>query len=262
MSTTTTMQPRHQKILQFLAGKDSVSVNELSSLLDVSEVTIRADLSSLAELGKVARTHGGAKLLEERVRQEYSFQSRKNQHLEQKQKIGELASQFINSLDSVLFDSSSTVLALAHAIRNKTELKDVTIIPTGIWTAIELMGCQNINVLLPGGYLRHASGSIMGLPTNDFLGDLIIQKAFLGAWGISSEKGLTDTHLIEIELKKFIVSKVEEIIVLVDGSKFRQSGLSVYADINKVSKIITDKTAPAKEIKNLVKAGIEVLIAE
>jgi DeoR/GlpR family transcriptional regulator of sugar metabolism len=255
------MQYRQQKILEFMAGKEHVSVSELSKLLEVSEVTIRTDLNILGKLGKIARTHGGAYLTEERLKQEYTFQTRKSLNFSDKQKIGALASTFVNSSDCILLDSSTTVLALAHIIKKKSELKDITVIPTGIWTAIELMDCSNINVLLPGGYLRHTTGSITGLPTNDFLRDLLIHKAFLGAWGISHEEGLTDTHLLEIELKKFIISRSREVIVLVDGSKFRQIGLSAYANINQISKIITDASAPAEEIEKLSNAGVEVLIA-
>ncbi len=256
------MLPRHQEILKILSDKENVSVSKLSELLNVSEVTIRADLNNLVKEGKISRTHGGARLIEERLRQEFTFQMRKNLNSSKKQKIGEAASQFVNTLDSILLDASTSALALAHALRSRNELKDVTVIPTGIWTAIELMGCQNINVLLPGGYLRHTSGSIMGLPTNDFLKDLIIQKAFMGAWGISYENGLTDTNLLEIELKKFIVSKVNEVIILLDGSKFNQSGLASYAGLNQISRIITDSSAPAEEIKKIRRAGIEVLIAD
>ncbi len=256
------MLTRQQEILKLLAVKGNISVTELSHQLNVSEVTIRSDLNVLVEQRKVARTHGGASLLEERIRQEFTFQTRKNQNFENKRKIGEFASRFVNSLDSILLDSSTTALALAHALRGKNELKELTVIPTGVWTAIELMGCQNINVLLPGGYLRHTSGSIMGLPTNDFLKDLIIQKAFLGAWGISYEKGLTDAHLLEIELKKFVVNRAKQVIVLVDGSKFNQSGLAAYADVSQISKIITDSTAPKKELDKFKRAGIEVFIAD
>jgi DeoR/GlpR family transcriptional regulator of sugar metabolism len=256
------MLSRQEEILRLLAGKENISVAELSQQLDVSEVTIRSDLNLLVEQGKVSRIHGGARLLEERIKQELTFQTRKNLNLEKKRKIGEFASRFVNSLDSILLDSSTTALALASEFCNKYELKELTVIPTGVWTAIELMGCQNINVLLPGGYLRHTSGSIMGLPTNDFLKDLIIQKAFLGAWGISFEKGLTDTHLLEIELKKFVVNRVKEVIVLVDGSKFNQSGLAAYADVAQISKIVTDSTAPQKELDKFKRAGIEVFIAD
>jgi DeoR/GlpR family transcriptional regulator of sugar metabolism len=251
---------RHQRILESLAGKESVSVSELSKLLNVTEVTIRSDLTSLARSGKIARTHGGARLIEERVRQEYTFQTRKNLNSSIKQKIGEAAASLVNSSDSILLDSSTTVLSLAQALRNKNEVKDVTVIPTGIWTAIELMGCLNINVLLPCGYLRHTTGSITGLHTQDFFNGLIIQKAFLGAWGVSFENGLTDTHLLEIELKKNIIERIKEIIVLADGSKFYQSGLASYASIKQISKIITDNSAPADELKKIEQQGIEVIV--
>ncbi len=259
------LQLRQQKILESLAGKESVSVIELSKMLDVTEVTIRSDLTSLAEKGKITRTHGGARLLEERVRQEYTFQTRKSLNSSVKQKIGEAAASLVNSSDSILLDSSTTVLALAQSLRNKNEVnevKDVTVIPTGIWTALELMGCLNINVLMPCGYLRHTTGSITGLPTQDFFNGLIIQKAFLGAWGISFENGLTDNHLLEIDLKKKVIEKVKEIIVLADGSKFYQSGLASYASMTRVSKIITDESAPISELKKIENLGIEVVIAK
>ncbi len=251
---------RSQKILDTLASREVVTVRELSSMLAVTEVTIRSDLDALAKLGKISRTHGGARLVEERARQEYSFQTRKSLNSHIKHRIGEAASRFVGPLESVLLDSSTTVLSLAHALRLRDDLKEITVIPTGIWTAIEMMGCQNINVLLPAGYLRHASGSIAGLPTQGFFDDLIIQKAFLGAWGISIENGLTDTHLLEIELKKKIVAKVREIIVLADGSKFYQSGLASYASLARVNRIITDSTAPAETLAQIEQMGVQITV--
>ncbi|HUI11144.1 MAG TPA: DeoR/GlpR family DNA-binding transcription regulator [Bacteroidota bacterium] len=251
---------RSHKILEALSRKESASVSELSEVLGVSEVTVRSDLNALAAQGKISRTHGGARLLEERLRQEYSFETRKNINSHSKQRIGEAACMLIDAQDSVLMDSSTTVLALAHALRRRGDLKDVTVIPTGIWTAIELMGKENVNVLLPAGYVRSTSGSIAGMPTQDFFQGLIIQKAFLGAWGISPENGLTDTHLLEIELKKRIVANVKEIIVLADGSKFYQTGLASYAGVRQVRRIITDRTAPGETLKRIEKQGVEITI--
>lgn len=256
------MLDRHRKILEILAEKNNISVAELSKLLSVSEVTIRADLTVLAEEGKVQRIHGGAQLLEERIRQEHSFQIRRNQNSESKLKIGKYAAQFVDSLDSILLDSSTTVLAMAKALRDRTDIKETTVIPTGIWTAIELMSCQNINVLVPSGYLRSISGSITGLPTSEFFENLNIQKAFLGAWGVSIEYGLTDSHLLEIELKKMIIKKAKEVIILVDGSKFMQNGLASYSNIKDISKIITDKNAPKNILKEIKSLGVDVHIVE
>ncbi|MEN8194329.1 MAG: DeoR/GlpR family DNA-binding transcription regulator [Bacteroidota bacterium] len=253
---------RHKKILEILAAQENVSVAELSMKLSVSEVTIRADLTALAEVGKVQRIHGGAQLLEERIRQEHSFQIRKSQNYENKVKIGKYASQFVESLDSILFDSSTTALAMATALREKNDIKETTVIPTGIWTAIELMSCSKVNVLIPSGYLRSVSGSITGLPTSDFFQNLNINKAFLGAWGVSIDKGLTDSHLQEIELKKMIIAKTKEVIILVDGSKFSQYGLASYSDIKDISKIITDSSAPKNIIKKIKDLGIDVHIVK
>ncbi len=252
------MIDRHKNILKVLAANDIVLVAELSKILSVSEVTIRADLTTLAEEGKVQRVHGGAQLLEERIRQEHSFQIRRNQNSDSKMRIGKYAAQFVDSFDSILLDSSTTVLAMAQALRDRDGLKETTVIPTGIWTAIELMSCSNINVLMPSGYLRSISGSITGLPTSEFFENLNIQKAFLGAWGVSIEHGLTDSHLLEIELKKMIIKKAKEVIILVDGSKFQQNGLASYSETKNVSKIITDNNAPKNIIKKINALGISV----
>lgn len=252
---------RQQKILELLASKEGMTVGELSKLLEVTEATIRADLNTLSKQGKVSRVHGGAQLIEERVRQEYNFQTRKSLNSARKQKIGKLAAGLVNSYDSILLDSSTTSLALAHLLRRREDLREVTVVACGVWTAIELMGCQNINVLLTGGYLRHTSGSLTGLPASRFLEGLTIRKAFLGALGISPEKGLTDAHLLEVELKKSIISRVEEVTILVDGSKFKQTGLSAFAEINQVARVITDSSAPKSEIEKLRRAHVEVLVA-
>lgn len=254
------MNFRHQKILEILASEGNLSVSKLSEMLQVSEVTIRADLTQLSKEEKVLRIHGSAQLLEERVRQEFSFQSRKSQNFELKNKIGLAAAKYVSSADSILLDSSSTALAMAKALRDRDYLKEITVIPTGIWTAIELMSSTNINVLMPSGYLRSISGSITNSPINDFFEKININKAFLGAWGISVEEGLTDSHLLEVELKRKIIKKAKEVIILVDGSKFNQSGLASYADLESVSKIITDSSAPKKVINVLRKKGIKVEI--
>jgi DeoR/GlpR family transcriptional regulator of sugar metabolism len=252
---------RQQKILDYISENEQVTVAELSRQFDVTEVTIRSDLKTLAKTGRVARTHGGARLLESRLRQEYSFQTRKNLNWPVKQRIGAMAATLVDPTDVILLDSSTTALATANALDKREDLKDVTAIPTGIWTAIALMGREQIHVLLPPGYVRSASGSITGLPSKEFFSDLIIQKAFLGAWGVSCDHGLTDTHLAEIDLKRNILQRVSEVIVLADGSKFHQSGIASYAPIDRISTIVTDSTAPAEVLSRIERRGIRVLIA-
>jgi DeoR/GlpR family transcriptional regulator of sugar metabolism len=256
------MISRQQQILETLVTRQDITVSELSGLLNVSEVTIRSDLTQLAKEGKIIRERGRARLFEERIRQEYSYQMRKSLNADRKLKIGQLAANMVQPMESILLDSSTTAVAVAQALRDREDLKDITVVPTGVWTAIELMCCPNINILLAGGYLRHSTGSIVGLPANELLKNFNIQKAFLGAWGISLVNGLTDTHLLEVELKRFIVQHVSEVIVVIDGSKFHQAGLAAYASVDQIKKLITDSSAPNEVLDEIRSRGVEVLVTK
>lgn len=256
----TLLDERKLNILKLIAEHGYLSVKDLSQHLHVTEATIRTDLNLLADQKKVVRVHGGARLMENRILQEYTYQTRKNLNAQHKEAIGLAAADMVSDFESVLMDASTTCLAMAHALKQREELREVTAIPLGIWTAIELMGYENLNILLPGGYLRHSSASLTGVPAQQFFDGLIIQKAFLGAWGVSADNGLTDSHLLEVELKKLIVGKAKEIIVLADGSKFFQTGLASYARPDQVTTLITDHHAPEIELEHLRKAGVQIII--
>ena len=55
-----TISERHEIILGQLNAKGSLSVTELSTMLNVSEVTIRKDLTLLESENKLYRAHGKA----------------------------------------------------------------------------------------------------------------------------------------------------------------------------------------------------------
>jgi len=256
------MIERHSKILELLLSGPSLSVQDLSEHLKVSQVTIRSDLTQLEKTGRVIRTRGGAMLAGERVRQEYSFSTRQQINATEKYKIGRLAAGLIGTFDSILLDSSTTAVAVAAALRERDDLEDVTIVPTGLWTAIEALASPNINVLLAGGYVRHTTGSITGMPANEFLKSFNFQKAFLGAGGLSPDQGASDSHLLEAELKRCIVEYAEEVIVVADSSKFGRKALASYATFDQINKIITDDQAPEEMLEVFRNQGIEVFVAE
>ena len=107
------MEDRHEQIIQLLLKQESISVAELSKRFSVSPVTIRSDLSQLAEQGKVVRTHGGARLGDERTRQEYSIAIQKRIMAVEKQRIGKLAASLVQPGESILLDASSIVFHMA-----------------------------------------------------------------------------------------------------------------------------------------------------
>lgn len=251
---------RHQRILEILAQEGQITVAELSETFDVSSVTIRSDLSQLAEMGKVIRNHGGARLAAERMRQEQTYATRQRNNADQKRCIGEEAAALVCSEDAILLDSSTTAVAVGTALKKRTDLENITVVTTGIWTALELLGTPHIQVVLLGGQVRDTTGSITGLFTEDILSRFNFSIVFLGAWGITLEEGVTDTHLAEVELKNKIIDRSESVYVVIDGSKFGRLALASFASLNEIDGIITDPNAPEDVIAALRERGIDVRI--
>ena len=86
-------------------------------------------------------------------------------------------------------------------------------------------------------------------------------KAILGTWGITVEQGLTETHLLEAELKKSIIARCDEVIVVADSSKIGRVALASFACLEEISHLVTDDSANPDRIEALRYHGVDVLIA-
>lgn len=252
---------RQQRILETLLVQQTATVAELSELLQVSAVTIRNDLSQLVEQGRVVRTHGGARISSGRARQELTFATRQQIRAGYKQRIGELAATLVEPLDSILLDASTTAVAVAQALKHNQAHHDITVVATGIWTALELVDARHINVVLAGGSVRSITGSLTGSITNQVLGTFNFNKVFLGAWGLTLGEGLTDSHLAEVELKRIIVNRAQNVVAVIDGSKFGRRGLASFASVDRLTHVVTDETAPQEMVESLHQRGVKVLVA-
>ncbi|MEJ2150737.1 MAG: D-beta-D-heptose 1-phosphate adenosyltransferase, partial [Chloroflexota bacterium] len=71
-----------------------------------------------------------------------------------------------------------------------------------------------------------------------------------------------DTPLVEVELKRMMVSRCQELTAVVDGSKFGQTAVASFAGVADVARIVTDPGAPPGMLRRFERAGVEVLIAE
>jgi DeoR/GlpR family transcriptional regulator of sugar metabolism len=254
------MKERQDKIINILMNQDSATVSELSKLFDVSPVTIRSDLNQMAEQGQIMRTHGGARLAGERTRQEYSFAAQQRINALQKQLIGRTAASLVQPGEAILLDASTTAFAVGQALKKRTDLYNVTVVTTGIWTALELLGVPHLDIVLTGGHLRTAAGSITGFIAHDILNRFNFQKVFLGAWGITLEEGLMDAPMAEVDLKRTIISRSQELIAVIDGSKFGRTSLAPFATPSETSLIITDSSTPLDMQEEFQLNGINLLI--
>ncbi|MFB4212082.1 DeoR/GlpR family DNA-binding transcription regulator [Shouchella sp. JSM 1781072] len=236
------MTERRDSIMTALKDKKRITVKELSTELKVSEATLRADLNELEKLGKLERTHGGAILLEDLPpvsEVETSFTYRQAQNTVEKTLLAQEASKFLSDGDCILLDASSTALELAKILNNMS--LRLTVVTSGIYTALELRDHDSITVILLGGVLRKNSSSLEGVLGISILDQINVDYFFTSANGFSLHAGLTDFNVYEVELKKKMVEKVHKVVALIDATKIGKTSISTFAEIRNISSIITNK---------------------
>lgn len=228
---------RRNKIMKLLHDKQRVTVKELSMNIGVSEATLRTDLNKMELEGLLTRTHGGA-VLNNTSNNETSFSARQKKNRSEKALIAKKALEFIAEKQCILLDASSSALELAHYLK-KQSIR-LTVVTSGVQTALELKENPSITVILIGGMITKGSTSIEGTMGLAILDQVNIDIMFTSANGFSLEKGLTDFNLYEVQLKKELVSRSKKVIALIDHSKIGTNSSAVFASIHDIDTLITD----------------------
>lgn len=96
------MNARQTNILDILSNQKRISVAELSAALEVSEVTIRKDLSLLEKKGLLQREHGFAAMVESD-----DINRRLSTNYENKRRIAQLAAESVSDGETVMIESGS-----------------------------------------------------------------------------------------------------------------------------------------------------------
>jgi len=247
---------RRVKILNMLEEQNHIQIVTLSNLFHVSDVTIRNDLSHLEQKGLLIRTRGGA-IKQQRVGLDFRLSEKASQHYAEKQRIGKKAREFINPGDTIILDSGTTTLEIG---KNLNDIEELTVITNAINIAALLADLKNIKVVVPGGFLRENSLSLVGATAEDSLKNFHCDKVFMGVDGIDSGYGISTPNIEEAHLNRIMIEVANELIVAADSSKFYKKSFAFIAPISSISTLITDKNIPGEEHNKLRNAGINVTL--
>lgn len=248
---------RRTLILEKLDSDGQVFVNDLSNQYEVSEVTIRNDLLQLEKKNMLIRARGGA-IKSNRVGVDYELSKKHKLNLEQKQRIGKRAARLIEDGDTIIIDSGTTTMEMT---RNISPDSHVTVITNALNIANQLAHSQNKEVIIPGGFLRRESLSLVGTPAEKSFKNFLSDKLFLGVDGLDIEFGLMTPNIEEAHLNQTMIEISQQVIVLADSSKIFKRNLAIICPISKINILVTDDGIPPYYKSNLEKLGIEVIIA-
>lgn len=250
-----TPQTRHSRIMELLTSQGEAQVAELASSLAVSDMTIRRDLDALALAGKVIRTHGGA-ALNGRVVFDFQFMQRTQEHEEAKRQIAETAAGLVQDGQSVLLDSGTTTLAVAHALKTK---KRLTVITTSLPIASELQSCEQIDLILLGGALRREAPDLIGPITENNLEQLKADVAFIGADAVDSHGQAYNQSMAVARMLTRMATSARQVYVVADSTKVGQTALARYGNLKNWNGLITDCALATTQLTSLKRAGCHVI---
>jgi DeoR/GlpR family transcriptional regulator of sugar metabolism len=251
-------EERMRRVLELLETRDSVPVAELAESFSVSEVTVRSDLASMARQGLVARVRGGVQALS-RGHLEVGFDLRLRLDVARKCAIARAAAALVGEGEAVALDASTTAYYLALELRAKRELVVVT---NGLLVATALADAPGITVLVTGGTLRLSAMSLVGDLGTDVLRTTRINKGFLGARGLSLERGLMDLNPDEVRIKQEMADACEQVYGIFDGTKWHRSALLAFVAAEDLTGIVTDSSAPRDEVEAWREAGVEIMTVD
>ncbi len=244
-------------ILERLEEKGQVDVASLSRELAVSEVTVRNDLKRLEQKNALIRARGGAIKID-RVGTDFTISDKNKQNYDLKKRIGKAAAALIEEGDTIILDSGTTTMEIT---KNLSELSELTVITNALNIADQLAGHPRANVIVPGGFLRKNSLSLIGSTAEESFKNYFCDKLFLAVDGLSVVHGLSTPNVEEAHLNRVMISIAKQVIVVADSSKFLKRSFAFMAPVSAIDILVTDDGIPQEDQKKLETTGIKVIIA-
>ena len=226
-------QERYAHILSTLEAEQKVTAATLSQALQLSEATVRRDLTDLDALGKLRKVHGGAIP----VTAPLSFQQRQDIRPEAKRTIAQKVLPLLANVRTMIIDAGTTNLALVKQFLPDLTATCITNSPA---IAQQLAHYSGIDVLLTGGtYVAHDE-TLVGPWAVQALQTVYADVCVLGVCSLHAQHGLTTDSLEQATVKQTMMQRASHTIALADAAKVDRIEAHRIGDVRQLTTIATD----------------------
>ncbi len=229
---------RQNKLYLYLTEHHSAMIRDMAQYCDVSETTIRRDLAILEKSGVIERKYGGAVVVDSSIA-EPPYRLREHDNPDIKSRLAELACGLVRNGELIFMDTSSTVNSMT-ACRRLDDCGQITVVSNCIKTVMQLSARRNFTVYCSGGKMRDNSNSILGVHADRFFDHFYADTAFLSCRGLDISAGITEASEEEAQLKRKLLSRARQTVLLCDSSKIGKSYSCFVADLSCIDILITD----------------------
>ena len=246
---------RKKKIEEYLVEVEFASLEELAERVEASASTVRRDLTSLEETGRIQRTHGGARLAQPQ-REDLVFSNRKDVEAASKQRIAQACAELIPPNQSLFMDSGSTVFFVAQEL----EAGRPHIVTNSLSVANLYSSHPEIELVVSGGVVYPRLQVMVGPLAVQAFTQLNADIAIMGGGGATQE-GVFNSHLLMVEQQKAMLKSAQKVIFCLDHSKIGRKSFAFLCGWDEVDVLITNKEADKGLLKEIRKHEVDVILA-
>lgn len=254
-------QDRLSSVLELLARRGSLDVDELAAELDVSTATIRRDFDQLAERKLLTRTRGGA--VRNEVRYELPPAATAGGHAAEKDRIARAAAAKVSRGNVVGLTGGTTATAVARCLATRPDLagngSDValTVVTNALNIAYELAVRPQVKVVVTGGVARPHSFELTGPMAGRLLDEITLDVVFLGVDALDPH-GVYAHHEGEASINRVMTTRSRRTIAVADSSKLGRHAFARICPLAQLHGLITDRGASGTVVRAYAAEGLSV----
>lgn len=250
---------RHTKILDYLSHENILSIKKLTELLNVSHMTVRRDIATLIEEGKVAPIRGGVTLSEngKPVPAPLKRSNRSNINIHLKKGIAEVAARFINDNSIIYLDPGTTTYELIPYIKRK---KNLTVVSNDLIIVNDLIS-SDFHLIHTGGEIDNQTMSSVGPIAISAVQNINFDIYFMSTPGWSLEYGVTSPDIERSQLKQAVLNNAFQTILMADSTKYNSISLAKVCSLDQIDHIVTDQGLENAVAEKIKQTGIPLHLA-
>ncbi len=251
---------RHRIILSAIQGRSVAAVGELAEITGASEATVRRDIAALALQKRLRKVRGGAEALNPSPYGQISgrsFRASEIVNQPQKRAIARAASELCSDGEAIILNGGTTTFQMVHHLT----ARQLQVMTNSFQIAEHLVKHSKCTVLLPAGAIYREQSLIISPFESDGIAHFGAQKMFMGAQAVSS-LGIAEADPLIVQSEQRLMRQAEELVVLVDASKFEARSAMIVASLDRVHTIITDDAITDAAAQMIEQRGIRLIVAE
>ncbi|MFI6483712.1 DeoR/GlpR family DNA-binding transcription regulator [Nonomuraea sp. NPDC050663] len=247
---------RRQRILDHVNARGYASFRDLATELGASESTVRRDLRSLIEEGRLIATRGG---VSQPGGAGPALPSRQDPHAAEREAIATQAASLVEPGTAILLGPGRTTAVLA---RKLVALPALTVVTNSVLVVAALAEAPQVELVVVGGTLRRSIQALVGPITEQSLVGLRGAQVFLSGDGVTAERGLTTPNVFAAATDQAFAAAGREVVVLADHSKIGNDTMCQTVPADRMNVLVTGPAAEPAVVGRLAQIGVDVVIVD